>query len=73
MAQAQDRLQPSNITLTRLIALLTQLLQKRIQTLKTVDITYPEAIRLPAQYYVVRARQKTPTRGRKRKETISEK
>ena len=73
MAQAQDRLLPNNTTCTRLIALLLQLLQKRIQLLRTVDISYPESIRLPAQYYSVRVRQGSPKKGSPKKPQRGEK
>ena len=54
MAAAGDRLRPGNGELARLTALTSQLLQKRIAAMKTVDVGYAEVVRLPAQYYAPR-------------------
>ena len=54
MGQSDDRLLPRNATLLKLITLSTQLLHKRLQTQKTVDVSYTEVVRLPSQYYTRR-------------------
>ena len=54
MMASQDRLKPRNVELSRLVTLTNQLLQKRLTVLKTVDVTYGEQVRLPAQYYMPR-------------------
>ena len=51
MQKHDDVLSPSNRILRRLIVLCNQLVHKHTQTFKTVDISYSETIRLPAQYY----------------------
>ena len=51
MGQSDDRLMPRNPTLLKLITLATQLLHKRLQMQKTVDVSYTEVVRLPSQYY----------------------
>ena len=70
MTGSQDRLKPKNVELTRLVTLTNQLLQKRLAVLKTVDVTYGEQVRLPAQYYMPRTRvvsqMNTPKKSRKR-------
>lgn len=70
MTGSQDRLKPKNVELTRLVTLTNQLLQKRLAVLKTVDVTYGEQVRLPAQYYMPRTRvvsqTNTPKKSRKR-------
>lgn len=54
LSAASDRLKPGNGELARLTMLTSQLLQKRIAAMKTVDVGYAEVVRLPAQYYVPR-------------------
>lgn len=64
MGQSDDRLLPRNATLLKLITLSTQLLHKRLQTQKTVDVSYTEVVRLPSQYYTRRhgSPPSTPTK-----------
>ena len=69
MAASQDRLKPKNVELSRLVTLTSQLLQKRLAVLKTVDVSYGEQVRLPAQYYQPRTRaENVPSTPKKRSE-----
>lgn len=68
MSQSEDRLQSQNPILTKLITLCTQLLHKRLQMQKTVDMSYQESIRLPAQYYNYK-HNSSPITPRKRRLT----
>ena len=55
MHKHDDGLNPSNVVLPRLIVLCNQLVHKHTQTFKTVDVSYSENIRLPAQYYKIKS------------------
>lgn len=52
MHNNEDRLNPGNVILSRLIILCNQLIHKHILIVKTADVSYSETIRLPGQYYM---------------------